>query len=129
MESEETITPPRESLDRTPYIIAIVVLIIIIVLILIIAPFISVRQETGSTTTGIYGLTPNTDAVVVNGCGRLRSQPCVFAAQYLSDAVERCDQLGPACSTFTFNEITNTMKVVNAGQSYPATSVNMFTKN
>jgi len=59
---------------------------------------------------GNYGVQPNTNGVVFQGC----SGPCVFAAENLASAIQRCDADFNRCSSFAYH--TGTMSYIDMSQ-------------
>lgn len=113
----------------SPYEILVIVLLVLIVILIVIIGLIGTAPTSGSNLPDFpYYATPNLDSTAVNTCGNNRNQPCIFSYPFLSQAFQQCTELGSVCSTFTYNEGSKQMKVVNQNLAFTATNVNLFSK-
>lgn len=115
--------------DVSGYIILIFALTIALIFLIIFLPFFNVSNvNPANPALGPYALLPRLDGPAVNSCGQNRATACVFTYQFLSGALNKCDELGNVCQAFSYNEITGRMKVVNPSTTTATANVDVFRK-
>lgn len=105
-------------------------LAVIIIMLIIMMAFSLVSQSNipECNCYGQYGLKIGVDATEKKLCGRTRDKPCIFRKNSLADCVTECNLLSNICEAFTFNEINQTMKIVQPTTIFQSNSSNLFVR-
>jgi hypothetical protein len=87
------------------------------------------QPQTKNTGFGQFGVMPNLDNIALNKCGTSGTDPCVFNVQNVATAISQCNDLPNICTTFSFNESTKKMKIINITNSYQLTGSDIYSRN
>ena len=85
-------------------------------------------NNTTNTCFGSFGVQTNTDAQPLNICGTSGTNTCVFSKSTLADAQSQCDILRSICNSFTFNELTSTMRIVEPSTRFNSLSSSLYVR-
>lgn len=88
----------------------------------------TVPSTSSNVCFGSFGVQADVDANPLNLCGMNQNNPCVFAINTLAGAEDQCNTLESICNAFTFNQNTNTMKIVQLGNTFSSLSTNLFVR-
>lgn len=85
-------------------------------------------SSTSTSCFGPFGVQSGVDANPINSCGVNRNNPCIFTINTLSGAQDQCNTLQSICNAFTFNQNTNTMKIVQPTNTFTSLATNLFVR-
>src|SRR4029077_2815984 len=69
-----------------------------------------INPNSCDASTGTYGVRPGTSGTALVACD---NQACIFSGLNLTQAVNKCDSLSDVCSTFSYEQITGTMTIID----------------
>ena len=111
-----TLRPDNKPKFPLGWLLLVIILIVIIVFIL----YFFFRQRTQlvepnrvPVIKARYAVVPNIDKDALNTCGDNGQDLCVFQSSTLSRAIELCNINYKVCTEFTYDPISETMKITN----------------
>lgn len=123
-----TIDDIKEKDNVIGWIILTVVLLVIIIIFFILWILCWVQNPQPCKCFGSYGVEFNVNTVPLNVCGPSRSAPCEFIFGSANDAVKQCESLRDICKAFTYDTITNQMRIVNPTNTIFSASSTLYTR-
>ena len=110
-------------------IMLIIFLVMIIIFLIFLIVILAIRDSAPTTPCGFstFGVMPNFDNVALSTCGSNKSSPCVFQVNSVSDAISQCEDLN--CTSFSFNDSTLTMKIINLQGAYSNVLSDIYSRN
>lgn len=115
--------------DTTGYLLIIGILTISLILFIILLAISASQPSTKNTGFGQFGVMPNFDNIALNRCGTSKTDPCVFNILNVATAISQCNDLPDICTTFSYNESTKKMKIIDIKNSYQLTGSDIYSRN